>query len=185
MSETTGPSTTVPASTESSSSQAAYTPSPVRQQQPQVSHPVEHASHRSGPSLTTERVQDVAGFDKSSQAAPVQGQNMATGGFRSSSGVPSEDELNELYANEAGAQVSILTREKALRRMQWYCMFHITALHTSFISNNQCLMGFDEVFFLVWLTVALFTYIERRVSAQHYMHCRHMPQQAALVTGCL
>ena len=112
MSETTGPSTTVPASTESSSSQAAFTPSPVRQQQPQVSHPVEHASHRSGPSLTTERVQDVAGFDKSSQAAPAQGQNMATGGFRSSSGVPSEDELNELYANEAGAQVSILKKGK-------------------------------------------------------------------------
>ena len=113
MSETTGPSVTVPASTESSNSQAAYTPSPVRQQQPQVPHPVEHATHRSGPSLTTERIQDVAGFDKSSQPAPVQGQNMATGGFRSSSGVPSEDELNQLYANEAEAQVSILKKEKA------------------------------------------------------------------------
>ena len=112
MSETTGPSTTVPAGTESGSSQAAYTPSPARQQQPQVSHPVEQASHRSGPSLTTERVQDVAGFDKSSQAAPAQGQNMATGGFRSSSGVPSEDELNELYANEAGAQVSMFNTGK-------------------------------------------------------------------------
>ncbi|KAL0024099.1 hypothetical protein WJX79_006862 [Trebouxia sp. C0005] len=106
MSETTGPSVTVPASTESSNSQAAYTPSPVRQQQPQVPHPVEHATHRSGPSLTTERIQDVAGFDKSSQPAPVQGQNVATGGFRSSSGVPSEDELNQLYANEAEAQGS-------------------------------------------------------------------------------
>ncbi len=118
MSETTGPSTTVPASTESSSSQAAYTPSPVRQQQPQVSHPVEHGAHRSGPSLTSERVQDVAGFDKSGQAAPVQGQNMATGGFRSSSGVPSEDELAQLYSNEDGAQVSIEQEEKTVTRMQ-------------------------------------------------------------------
>ncbi|KAL0055654.1 hypothetical protein WJX82_002810 [Trebouxia sp. C0006] len=77
-----------------------------REEQAQVQQGTEgsKASHRSGPSLTTERVQDVAGFDKSSQAAPAQGQNMATGGFRSSSGVPSEDELNELYTNEAGAQ---------------------------------------------------------------------------------
>ncbi|KAL0017770.1 hypothetical protein WJX77_001053 [Trebouxia sp. C0004] len=104
MGETSGPSTTVAASTESSSSQAPYTPSPVREQQPQVSHPAEQAAHRSGSSLTTERVQGVAGVDKSSQAAPVQGQNMATGGFRSSSGVPSEDELNQLYSNEDGAQ---------------------------------------------------------------------------------
>ena len=124
MNETTGPSTTVPASTESGSSQAAHAPSPVRQQQPQVSHPVEHAAHRSGPSLTTERVQDVAGFDKSSQAVPVQGQNMATGGFRSSSGVPSEDELNQLYSNKDGAQVSTEQKAKTVPTMQWCCMWN-------------------------------------------------------------
>ncbi len=131
MSKTTGPSTTVPASTESGSSQAAYTPSPVRQQQPQVSHPVEHAAHRPGPSLTTERVQDVAGFDKPSQAAPVQGQNMATGGFRSSSGVPSEDELNQLYPNEDAAQVSIERKEKTVPRMQCSCMCNSAVLNSA------------------------------------------------------
>lgn len=45
---------------------------------------------------TTERLQTVPGFDSRS---PVQGQNMSTGGFRSSS-VPSEDEVSQLYPNE-------------------------------------------------------------------------------------
>ena len=143
MSETTGPSTTIPANTESSSSQAAYTPSPVRQQQPQVSDPMEHAAHRSGPSLTTERVQDVAGFDKSSQAAPVQGQNMATGGFRSSSGVPSEDELAQLYSNEDGAQVSIDYKEVTVPCMPWSRMCDSTGLNSAQFVHWVCSLGLD------------------------------------------
>lgn len=109
MSETKGPSTTVPPSMETSSSQAANVSSPVPEQQPRTAEPVEQAALHTAdpiePSLTSERVQNVAGFDTSNEAAPVQGQNMATGGFRSSSGVPSEDELNQLYTSEVGVQV--------------------------------------------------------------------------------
>lgn len=109
MSETKGPSTTVPPSVETSGSQAANVSSPVPEQQPRAAQPVEQAALHTAdpiePSLTSERVQNVAGFDSANEGAPVQGQNMATGGFRSSSGVPSEDELNQLYTSEVGAQV--------------------------------------------------------------------------------
>ena len=55
---------------------------------------------------TTERLQTVPGFDSKSSG---QGQNMSTGGFRSSS-VPSEDEVSQLYPNEGeGGQVSALS----------------------------------------------------------------------------
>lgn len=101
MAETKGPSTTVPAVTENSQSAQ----NPATSQQPQRSEP---EVEQSAPPLTSEKVQSVAGYDNSSEAVPAQGQNMATGGFRSSSGVPSEDELAQLYSNElGGAQVGV------------------------------------------------------------------------------
>lgn len=94
MSQTKGPSTTVPP-TETSQS--------VQNLAPQSQYP---EATISGPQATvsetaptSERVQTVSGFETKSP----QGQNMNTGGFRSSSGVPSEDELAQLYSNDAEA----------------------------------------------------------------------------------
>ena len=99
MAETTGPSTTIPPSTSSQLTQSA---------QQQSQHP-QATTAAPEPEVTesepnTERVQTVPGFDSKASA---QGQNMNTGGFRSSSGVPSEDELAQLYSNDAqGSQVA-------------------------------------------------------------------------------
>lgn len=98
MGETKGPSTTIPSSENTQAVQA-----PVQQSQHPQAIMAGHEPTVSQTAPTTERLQTVPGFDSKS---PVQGQNMNTGGFRSSSGVPSEDELAQLYSNEAeGSQV--------------------------------------------------------------------------------
>lgn len=99
MGETKGPSTTIPPN---ETTQGVQTPA----QQSQHTQATTMAGF--GPAVsqtapTTERLQNVPGFDSKS---PGPGQNMTTGGFRSSSGVPSEDELAQLYSDEAeGSQV--------------------------------------------------------------------------------
>lgn len=101
MSQTRGPSTTIPPS---ESTQSAQNLAPLSQDpQATMSGPQTTVSQTAP---TTERLQNVPGFESKS---PVQGHNLNTGGFRSSSGVPSEDELAQLYTNDAeAAQVSAL-----------------------------------------------------------------------------
>ena len=112
MTETKGPSTTVPSTHEGDNSQTTRTAASM-QQEPQASELAAEQSlpqgiQSGGAPVTSERVRRVSGYDNSSEPAAVQGQNMNTGGFRSSSGVPSEDELAQLYTNEVGvAQVSV------------------------------------------------------------------------------
>lgn len=100
MNETKGPSTTIPPSEPTRSPQTLSQQS----QHPQATMAgPEPTVSQTAP--TTERLQTVPGFDSRS---PGQGQNMSTGGFRSSS-VPSEDEVSQLYPNEGeGGQVSAL-----------------------------------------------------------------------------
>ena len=128
MSETKGPSTTVPPN---ETLQAVQTP--VQQS----SHP---QATMAGPEATVsqtaptnERLQTVPGFDSKS---PVQGQNMNSGGFRSSSGVPSEDELAQLYSNEA-------ERSQVYLQLNSMCIFIITCSgwvphHGALHRNKRC-----------------------------------------------
>ena len=97
MSETKGPSTTIPPSepTRTLSQQSQQPQATIAGPEPTVS--------QTAP--TTESLQTVPGCDSRSSG---QGQNMSTGGFRSSS-VPSEDEVSQLYPNEGeGGQVSAI-----------------------------------------------------------------------------
>lgn len=94
MAETTGPSTTVPPSSNQSSQVA-----PQQSQHPQASAAAPEPTVRQT-ETNTERFQAVPDSDNKTSA---QGQNLNTGGFRSSSGVPSEDELAQLYSNDAQA----------------------------------------------------------------------------------
>ena len=94
MSETKGPSTTVPDTETSMSTQPTQMSPPPRATAAAPEHTVSHTAP------TTERIQAVPGFDTRSSAKE---QALNTGGFRSSSGVPSEDELAQLYASEGQA----------------------------------------------------------------------------------
>ena len=126
MAETTGPSTTVPASRDTESARPAETDSSaITQQQPrsQVSHApaassVSQTQSTAAP-VSSERVQNVSGFDSTGETALPAGHNMTTGGFRSSSGVPSEDELNQLYTN-SNTQVSAVLGQ--LSSFTSYCV---------------------------------------------------------------
>ena len=125
MGETKGPSTTIP-------------PSEITQG---VQTPVQQAQHpqatTAGPETTvsqtaptTERLQTVPGFDSK---LPVQGQNMNTGGFRSSSGVPSEDELAQLYSNEAEGSQVLMVRSTCI------CVFFVVGLLIMAFCSKQVL----------------------------------------------
>ena len=110
MGETKGPSTTIPPS---GTSQAVQTP-PQQAPHPQATMAgPEPTVSQTAP--TAERLQTVPGFDNK---LPVQGQNMNTGGFRSSSGVPSEHELAQLYSNEA-ERSQVLTFKTISAHLFW------------------------------------------------------------------
>ena len=133
MSETTGPSTTVPPSRDTEVTRPAQADSSaIAQQQPrsQVSQAPAAAfvpqTQSTAAPVSSERVQNVSGFDNTGETALPAGHNMTTGGFRSSSGVPSEDELNQLYTNSVGnSQVSAVLAQPSsflscVHCLQWY-----------------------------------------------------------------
>ncbi|KAL3153612.1 hypothetical protein ABBQ32_013217 [Trebouxia sp. C0010 RCD-2024] len=103
MSQTRGPSTTIPPSETSQSAQNLS---------PQAQYP---QATMSGPQATVSQTAPTTepGFENK---LPVQGQNLNSGGFRSSSGVPSEDELAQLYTNDAEAAQVDAGRMGGLRR---------------------------------------------------------------------
>lgn len=124
MGETKGPSTTIPPN---ETTQVVQTPAQQSQHPQATMAGPEPTVSQTAP--TTERLQTVPGFDSKS---PVQGQNMNTGGFRSSSGVPSEDELAQLYSNEAeGSQVLAVKSSCTCMPVCFSCTGHATLYHSN------------------------------------------------------